>query len=104
MKQKKSYYSKIYKIKTKLNINFQSNFPYYINYKKIPNSIIFFSLIILTKNLYIKLLIKFLYNPKQKMIKGKIQKPSLEDAIIELYLNVKVRKQDEVKLVLTQFR
>jgi hypothetical protein len=25
------------------------------------------------------------------------QKPTLEDAIIELYLNVKVRKQEEVK-------
>ena len=35
------------------------------------------------------------------MIKGKNQKPSLEEAIIELYLNVKVRKQDEVRIVLT---
>ena len=38
------------------------------------------------------------------MIKGKIQKPSVEEAIIELYLNVKVRKQDEVKIVLTSNR
>lgn len=32
----------------------------------------------------------------------KNQNKSLEEAIIELYLNVKIRKQDEVKLIITQ--